>query len=236
MNPAGAVATDYDVSWGMGRDNGRDAAELLPLEGVQRFVINNWKSKPPDFLWLRINLINRLWLLLRLLVNWNAKKYEFVKNIESRIFHYLLFALLRHFICQYCRPPDQPSLIFASKELEDCSKTGWVSDPYKVITGEQNTSPPVPRIGPLKLLLQELHIQKLLNEKGITDLDVESLWTRPCEAAEFLHLDSDSDEDVLAWQLPSRMERLHTHTQDCSSRMMNILDSDEWHIYSYIIK
>ena len=123
MNPAGAVATDYDVSWGMGRDNGRDAAELLPLEGVQRFVINNWKSKPPDFLWLRINLINRLWLLLRLLVNWNAKKYEFVKNIESRIFHYLLFALLRHFICQYCRPPDQPSLIFASKHQE--SRIFW---------------------------------------------------------------------------------------------------------------
>ena len=31
-----------------------------------------------------------------------------------------------------------------------------------------------------------------------TELDVESLWTRPCEAAKFLHLDSDSDEDELA--------------------------------------
>ena len=31
-----------------------------------------------------------------------------------------------------------------------------------------------------------------------TDLDVESLWTKPCEAAEFLHLDSDSDEDDMA--------------------------------------
>ena len=46
-----------------------------------------------------------------------------------------------------------------------------------------------------------------------TELDVESLWTRPCEAAEFLHLDSDSDEDESVWQLPTSMERLHTHSE-----------------------
>jgi len=41
---------------------------------------------------------------------------------------------------------------------------------------------------------------------------VESLWTKPCEAACFLHLDSEDENET--WANPFLLARLHTHTHD----------------------